>query len=66
MSTILSTKLNLTYIKRQGKKLLLEVRSGDPTALSRVEQNLPRQRRNTLKSSKTVFGQRDALLVIAR
>ena len=66
MSTSPSTKPDLTYLKRQGKKLQLEVRSGEPAALSRVEHNLPRQRRNTLKSSKAVFGQRDALLVIAR
>ena len=66
MSASLSIKPDLTYLKRQGKKLLQDVRSGDPTALSRIEQDLPPQRRNTLKSSKAVFGQRDALLVIAR
>jgi|GEM_PF-777398 hypothetical protein len=66
MSASLSAIPNLNNLKRQGKKLLLGVRSGDSAALSRVKQNLPRQRSNTLKSSKAVFGQRDALLVIAR
>ena len=66
MSDRLSARPNLDYLKRQGKKLLLGVRSGEPAALSRVQKNLPGQRKKTLKSSKAVFGQRDALLVIAR
>ena len=66
MSERLPAKPDLTYLKRQGKKLLLGVRSRDPTALSRVRKNLPGQRQRTLNGRKETFGLTDALLVIAR
>ena len=65
MSTILSTKLNLTYIKRQGKKLLLEVRSGDPNRPfpSRAEpttsaQEYPEIQQDRIRSTRCTPGHR--------
>ena len=65
MSAGLPARPNLTQIKRQGKKLLLGVRSEERAALSRVQKSLPAQRRDALSRNGT-FGLRDALLVIAR
>ncbi|NKB72409.1 MAG: hypothetical protein GKR89_35480 [Candidatus Latescibacteria bacterium] len=58
--------LETPYLRRQSKKLLQGVRSGDLAALSRVEKHLPSQRKDTVSSANSVFGLRDALLVIAR
>ncbi len=66
MSDRLPARTDLTYLKRQGKNLLLGVRSREPAALSRVRKSLPSQRKNTLNSRNHDFGLRDALLVIAR
>lgn len=66
MSERLPARPDLTYLRRQGKKLLLGVRSGEPAALSRVRNSLPNPRKNSLNSRNHVFGLRDALLVIAR
>ena len=66
MSAHLPARPNLTYLKRQARKLLRGVRSADSAALSRVEESLPNQRRKTLNSQRDAFGLRDALLVIAR
>jgi len=57
----------LTTLRRQGKHLLRDVRSGDPEALSRVSTHLPNQRRNRIGwPGRDAFGLRDALLVLAR
>jgi ankyrin repeat protein len=65
MSSRLPSRPNLTYLRRQGKKLLYAVLNGEPEALSRVQIYLPKQRSGKLESNGT-FGLRDALLVIAR
>ena len=59
-------RLNLTYLRRQGRELLRAVGSGDQEALSRVDEHLPAPRRSSLKQGRATFGLRDALLVLAR